>query len=154
MFTLTGTVLHENGIAGAVQIDVPDARQGDDPNTDLDAERQRVADHAYGFISRGNRDGGFAHITEWMQSEQDISAAATWFFNEMMRWESKDAALFFGQTCFAHFLHHGEDQRALKLMSSCLHLDSRWKPATEDRQHAQELARRYGREDLVRLLGS
>jgi len=154
MFTLTGTVLYENDIAGAVHIDVQDYRQGDDPNAELDKERQRVADHAYGFISRGNRDGGFAHIMDWIKSEQDISAAATWFFNEMMSWESKDAALIYGQTCFAHFLHHEEDRRALKLMSSCLHQDSRWKPATEDRQHALELAERYGREDLVRLLRS
>ena len=71
-----------------------------------------------------------------------------------MRWESKDAALFYAQPCLSHFLHHDEDRRALKLISSCLHQDPRWKPSVADRQHAVDLAERHGREDLARLLRS
>jgi len=154
LFTLTGAVLYDNDIAGEVRLDLPAADVDCDTDEELERDRQRVANHAYGFISRGNREGGFAHILERVRVEPDASEAATWFFNEMMRWESKDAALFYAQSCLSHFLHHEEDQRALKLMSSCLHQDPRWKPSTGDRQHAVELAERYGREDLARLLRS
>ena len=152
LFTLTGALLYDKGIAGEVRLDVPVVDVEREAIDELVRERQRVANHAYGFISRGNREGGFVHILEQVGSEPDASEAATWFFNEMMRWESKDAALFYAQTCLSHFLFHDEDQRALKLMSSCLHQDPSWKPSPEDRGHAVALAKRYGRQDLVRLL--
>ena len=72
-----------------------------------------------------------------------------WFFEEMMRWENTDAALFFGQECLAHFLHHDLDAMALKLLSSCIHENPAWRPRPEDRQHAVELAEKYSRDDLL-----
>ena len=152
LFTLTGAVLNVKGIAGEIGIDAAVERSEAEISDDLREDRQKVANHAYGFISRGNREGGFAHIRQWIESEADANDAVTWFFHEMMRWEKKDAALFFAQDCLAHFLHHGEDAKALKLMSSCIFEDPRWKPRAEDRQHAVELAERYGRDDLVRSL--
>ena len=154
LFSLTGAVLYEKDIAGEVRLDLPAADVERTTYGDLERERRRAANHAYGFISRGNRQGGFAHILEQVRSEPDAGEAASWFFNEMMRWESKDAALYYAQSCLSHFLCHDDDQRALKLMSSCLHEDPRWKPSEEDRRHALDLAERHGRKDLVRLLRS
>ena len=148
-FTLTGEVVRRSGVAGDVSIrSLP-------PDTDsqyrdaLTADRQKVADHAYGFISRGNREGGFKHIRQWIESDPDPDDAVQWFFEEMMRWENTDAALFFGQECLAHFLHHNLDAMALKLMASCIHANPRWRPRGEDRPFALELAEKYARDDLL-----
>jgi len=151
-FTLTGGVLAAKGVAVELRIEAPLEAGEEKIAGDLEKEREKIANHAYGFISRGNREGGFKHIRQWIESEANTDEAVSWFFNQMMKWEAKDAALFFGQECFAHFLHHEQDVPALKLMSSCLHENSRWKPRAEDRQHALDLAGRYGREDLVSLL--
>ena len=151
-FSLTGAVLHLRGIIFEVGLEVND---NDDVKTapeDLEKQRQNVANHAYGFISRGNREGGLAHIRDWLQKEADASAAAQWYFNEMIRWEQQDAALIFGRDCLSHFLHHGEERRALKLISACLHADGRWKPLPDDRPAVMELAEKYSRDDLRRLL--
>jgi hypothetical protein len=154
MFTLTGAIVHASGVAHEVGIEAPAERSAAERAVELDARRQKVANHAYGFISRGNREGGFGHIRKWIAAEEDADEAVNWFFNEMMRWEQKDAALFFGQECFAHFLHHDRDALALKLMSRCLHEDPAWRPRREDRQAALVLAERHGREDLLPALRS
>lgn len=151
-FSLTGAVLHRRGIIFEVSLEVSNNDDGKTAPKDLEKQRQCVADHAYGFISRSNREGGLAHIRDWLKNEADTSAAGQWFFNEMMRWEHQDAALRFGQDCLSHFLHHGEEERALKLISACLHADGRWKPFPDDRPAVMELAEKYSRHDLQRLL--
>lgn len=152
MFSLTGNVLETKGIAFAVNIGEPLGPTEERIARDLEMEREKVASHAYGFISRGNREGGFAHIMNWIQKEPDVHEASAWFFSKMMKWESKDAALFYAQTYLAHLLHHDDDLKALKLVSACLHEDPRWKPKTEDRQPVLELAEKHHRDDLVHLL--
>lgn len=152
LFTYTGAVLHANAVTAEVDIEAPAEKTESEITADLEAERQKVANHAYGFISRGNREGGFRHIREWIESDPDTDQAVAWFFNEMMRWETKEPALFFGQECLSHFLHHELDAQALKLMSRCIHEEPRWKPGRDDREHAIELAERYGREDLLKSI--
>ena len=152
MFTFTGAVVHASNVPAEVDIEAPVVKPESEVAQDLVAERQKVANHAYGFISRGNREGGFKHVRQWIASEADTDEAVSWFFNEMMRWESKDAALFFAQECFAHFIHHDLDRPAIKLMTRCLYVDPRWKPRTADRQHAIDLAERYNMDDIVGLL--
>ena len=149
MFSLTGAVLRIKDIA--VQVDIPPTQERsiNDVANDLEKERQRVATHAYGFVSRGNRDGGLAHIRQWIKEEADIGDACQWFFSAMMTWESKDAALFFAQDYFAHLLSQQHDQEALKLISRCLHEDARWKPFERDREAARQLASKYQRDDLL-----
>lgn len=152
MFSLIGSVLYTNDVAFEVDIGRPPevgekARAGD-----LENERQRVASHAYGFISRGNREGGFAHILDWIKKEPDVGAASSWFFAEMMRWESKDAALFYAQFYLAHLLHHEQEAQALKLISTCLYTNPVWKPNVENRPHVLTLVEKYQRDDLLKLL--
>ncbi len=149
LFTLTGGVLAVKGVSLDLRIEPPLEPTEERISGDLEREREKVASHAYGFISRGNREGGFAHIMDWMQQEPDVRDASDWFFNKMMKWESKDPALFFAQTHIAHLLHHAEDAKVLKLVSMCLHENPRWKPKAEDRQHVLELAEKYRRDDLV-----
>ena len=152
MFSLTGAVVHAADIASDVAIEPPMSPTKAEQADACIAERQKVSSHAYGFISRGNRDGGFQHIRDRIADEADPDAAVSWFFSDMMTWENKQAALFFGQECFAHFLHHGRDAQALKIVSRCLHEDPAWRPRREDAEAAALLAERNGRDDLLPAL--
>ena len=152
LFTLRGAVAGRAGVAARIDIGAPAVRTGPATRSALVAEREKVANHAYGFVSRGNREGGFRHIREWIGRDPDPHAAVGWFFNEMMTWESTDAAQFFAQECFSHYLHHDMDAEALKLMSTCVYVNPRWRPAENDRAHAIELAERHGRGDLLASL--
>lgn len=152
LFTLTGALLHAKDLAVDLHIEATGEVGEEDIARDLENDRRQVANHAYGFISRGNRDGGFAHIFDWIRKESDVDAASAWFFGEMMKWEEKEAALFYAQTYLSHLLHREQDAQALKLMSTCIHVNPRWKPTAADRQHAIELATRFQRHDLLESL--
>ena len=152
LFTLTGAMAAHAGVAVKIDVGAPLERSASEVRSATDADREKVASHAYGFISRGNREGGFKHIRDWIQRDPDPDEAVGWFFNAMMKWESTDAALFFAQDCFSHYLSHDMDAEALKLLASCIHENPRWRPKAEDRDHAIELAERYGREDLLKSL--
>jgi hypothetical protein len=152
-FTLTGALLYANDVIKEVDIGPPLARSDDEVAGDLAKERQKVANHAYGFISRNNRAGGFAHINQWLDKEADIDAASEWFFREMQSWENSAAALFFAQQYLNRLLHEEQEVAALKLVARCLHEDPRWKPQLEDRALFLELAERHGRGDLAGPLG-
>ena len=104
MFTLTGSVLHAKGTS--ISVDLPPAREpgAEKLDTDLTRERTEVLNHAYGFVSRGNRQGGLQHIDAWISSEADTGGAYRWFFEQMLKWESTDAALFFAQTYLSWLL--------------------------------------------------
>jgi hypothetical protein len=149
MITLTGSVLRINDVV--FEVDIGPALEPSEKQIagDLEKEREKVATHAYGFISRGNREGGFAHIMDWIRTEPDVHEALAWFFRKMMKWESKEPALLYAQTYLAHLLHHDEDAQALKLISICLHENPRWKPKSEDRQHVLDLVAKYRRDDLL-----
>ena len=152
LFTLTGAVLHANNVAVQVDIGPPLEKSDDDITGDLDKERQKVANHAYGFVSRNNRAGGLAHIKQWIEKDTDTDAAYAWFFREMLTWENNTAALFFAQEYLSRLIHDEQEIAALKLATRCLHEDPRWKPRLEERDLFIELAERHGREDLVRQL--
>lgn len=149
LFTMTGTVLHRNNLA--VQIEIPDSVEptAEELARDLEEERQTVANHAYGFISRGNREGGFAHIRQWLEKETDADEACEWFFQEMLKWENTDPALFFAQEYLGRLLRWKMQNEALKLVVRCLHENERWRPRQENRDEVNELLLRQSREDLV-----
>ena len=152
LFSMTGSVLHTNNVAMQITIEDPVEPTTDDLARDLDHERQKVANHAYGFISRGNRQGGFAHIRQWLEKETAVEEAYPWFFHEMLKWESSDPALFFAQEYLGQLLKWQLDNEALKLIARCLHENARWRPLQEDRDEVNELAARHGREDLIKPL--
>ena len=152
LFSMTGAVLHTNNVAMQVAIEDPLEPTADDIARDLNHERQKVANHAYGFISRGNREGGFTHIRQWLENEAAVEEAYPWFFHEMLKWESNDPALFFAQEYLGRLLRSQMDKDALKLIARCLHENTRWRPLPGNRDEVNELAARHGRKDLITLL--
>ncbi len=154
-FSLTGAVVGASGIRERVGVPVPEEP---DP-TQVQAEdlkaRQAVVDHAYALVSRGNRDGGFAHIQEFIDKLEYLGTKADmfeWFFRQMLRWEDPAPALFFAQRYLALLVEAGEAPRALKVLSRCLYEDAAFRPRTEDRPRLKAMAEAAGRDDLVRQL--
>jgi hypothetical protein len=152
LFTLTGAVLQAHQVMQEVDIDLPLPPTSAELQSDLDTARQRVANHAYGFISRGNRDGGFAHIHHWLQQEIARDEAYAWFFREMLNWELKAPALFFAQDYLRQLLGWNLDREALKLIARCLHEDPDWLPGQDERAAVRALIELQGRNDLARRM--
>jgi hypothetical protein len=151
-FTLTGALLHVRDIRFSLTI--PDPLQPADETLRQRrvADRRGVLTHAYGFISRDNRAGGMAHVRHALGEESYSDDAWHWYFAEMLKWESKDAALTLGQEYLKQLLHEQRDVEAVKLMSRCLLEDERFRPLPDDREAARDVAEKLGREDLIRKL--
>lgn len=155
LFTMTGAILHSRHVA--VMVDIPDSEAPDQTvvREQLIARRQKVANHAYGFVSRGNRAGGLSHIESWLlDNEGDSDDAWDWFFQEMLKWESTDHALFFAQKYLRRLLYRNRHHEALKLISRCLHENPRFRPEASDRERVLQLAAEHGRKDLIAQLGA
>jgi hypothetical protein len=152
--TVTGQIVAAMDVRA--EIDIPDAEEVD---SDTRAEaatraRQQVLNHAYGVISRGNRDGGFAHLASFVTREADPLATKRWFFNAMLQWESKDAALFYAQRLFTDLLDRGNDIEAMKLIARCVREDPRFQVLADDRERAMLVAERLGNRDVIKILGA
>lgn len=119
---------------------------------DLERSRNAVLTHAYGFISRDNREGGFKHIMDEIAKEADVATAWAWYFERMMRWEQKRHALLFAQRYVHDLLLHGETIPALKVILRCRLVDEQFKPLAEDMQAAIRAAESSGNNELVAVL--
>ena len=152
LFSLTGGVLREKG--ASISVDMPPAREPDAEKLDADLthERTKVLNHAYGFVSRGNRQGGLQHLADWIEKEVDAEEAYQWFFEQMLKWESNEAALFFAQRYISWLLEHRRDVQVLKLIARCRLEDARFKPLAEDRSAARAAAERLGNDELYEYL--
>ncbi len=152
LFSLTGAIV---GKRDAVKhVDYLNPQEPDQAAVDALAERERIniLNHAYGLISRGNREGGMSHIQAHLDNSPSIADDYRWFFEGMLRWEETDPALVFAQRYLSYLLDAGEQVMALKLLSRCTLEDPRFRPRPEDRARMRELAQAYGRDDLGKML--
>ncbi len=124
----------------------------DELAADLEQSRNAVLTHAYAFASRGNRDGGFKHIADWIDQDPDTVRAWAWFLERMLRWEEKQHALFFAQHYIHDMLQHGETVPALKTIMRCRLVDDSFKPLKEDIPRAIEAATSSGNIELATVL--
>jgi len=150
--SVTGTLIEPSGLV--YDVDIPDALEaGDDEIAEqLETARAAVLAHAYGFVSRNNREGGFRHIMNWIEKEADAVAAWAWFFDRMLRWEEQQHALFFAQKYVHDMLRHGEKIPALKVIMRCRLVDEQFHPLREDLPAALEAAESTGNIELAAFL--
>ena len=151
-FSLVGTLIESRGLIE--DVDIPEALGPTVAETDeaLEKARQQELNHAYGFISRDNRAGGFRHLRARIDSDPDPAGAWAWFFNRMLAWEDPIHALFFAQHYVRDMLRHGEKVPAVKVMMRCRLVDERWRPFREDLVAAAEAAEHCGNSELAAVL--
>lgn len=125
---------------------------GDKEDEQLRKQRAEVLDHAYGFISRDNREGGFKHIHDRIERDPDPDAAWSWFFDQMMLWEIKEPALLLAQSYLTRLLHDGDYAKAVKVMTRCQHVHASFLPLADDRELAREAAEECGNDELAQTL--
>ena len=151
-FSLLGSLIESYGLMSNVSIPDPLEPGEEKIAAGIEDSRTKVLNHAYGFVSRGNRQGGFAHIEEWINNEQDVAAAWAWFFDRMMCWEQQQHALFFAQTYVHDMLKHGEKIPALKVIMRCRLVDAEFHPFRDDLPAAIEAAQSTGNIELAAVL--
>ncbi len=151
-FSLTGSLIEPFGLMADVSI--PDALEPAQDEIDANVEQECTAilNHAYGFISRGNRAGGFKHVTEWAAASPDPRAAWAWFFERMLVWENQEHALFFAQLYIHDMLGHAENIPALKVLMRCRLVSERFRPLSEDLPAIIEVAQASGNIELAAVL--
>lgn len=151
-FAVSGTVIHEPRLIDEVAIHdsvEPDVKQ---QIAHLVRERTAVLNHAYGFLSRGNRDGGLRHIYEWLARDPSPAEGWPWFFEQMLRWEQSDHALIFAQRYISELLANELPVPAVKTILRARLIDEQFRPLAADLPRAIEAAEGCGNVALVAAL--
>lgn len=151
-FSLVGSLIEPYGLIEEIDIPAPTEKDGAEIAHDLEKNRVGVLNHAYGFISRGNREGGFEHIFDWMTNDPDPVAAWAWFFDRMLAWENKSTAMFFAQHYLHDLLRHDEKVPAVKLLMRCRLVDGQFRPLTGDVAAAVAASEACGNAELAAIL--
>ena len=154
LFTFVGAVVGRSGASAMISIPDPVEMTPDEVAALTDAERTRILSHAYGFISRNDREGGFAHIQTYIDASPNPASDYHWFLNEMFEWESTDDALFFAQRYLTYLLDLNAQIDAMKLIGRCRLENSSFRPLLEDRERVLDVARRLQHEELEKYLSS
>ena len=149
---LTGALIAPSQLVEDVYID--ERLEADEQQIagDLMKLREGVLGHAWAFISRDNRRGGFEHIFCALEEDPDPVAAWDWYLGGMFKWDNPRHALFFGQHYIHDALRHGEDVRAVKVILRCRLVDAQFKPSREDMPAAIAAAEKTGNSELAEVL--
>jgi len=151
-FSLVGSLIEPYRLIEDIEIPAAPKKRGDAIVRELASTRKAVLNHAYGFISRDNRSGGFKHVFDSIDTDPDPVAAWAWYFEQMLRWEDQRPAMFFAQ----HYLHdqlkHGEQGSAVKLLMRCRLVDEQFRPLPGDMAAATAAADACGHAELVAVL--
>ena len=132
LFAVTGAVTRGSNLFA--EVDLPEAAGVVEEKWQRGLARKRTAvlNHAYGLVSRGNRDGGLEHIYRWLADEPDPDAAWPWYFEQMLRWEDSYPALLLAQQYLGRLLESGDEVGAVKLMLRCRLVDESFRPLGAD----------------------
>ncbi|MGI9232508.1 MAG: hypothetical protein ACR2RD_02660 [Woeseiaceae bacterium] len=135
-FSLVGSLIRPYGLVEDIDIPGPQSHDASAAVDELEKVRGNALTHAYGFISRGNRDGGFRHLFDCIDDDPDPVAAWAWFFDRMLAWDSPMPAMFFAQHYVHDHLKHGEQVAAVKLIMRCRLVDAQFRPFPDDLEAA------------------
>jgi hypothetical protein len=147
--TLLGGILRPHRFHEEVDIPAPVGPDDAEQAADLDRQRTRVLNHAYGFASRDNRGGGLAHVYAWLERDPDPARGWRWFFEQMLKWENKDPVLVFAQQYLSQLLHSELEIEAVKLMMRCRLVNPAFVPLSGDLELARQAALNCHNEDLA-----
>ncbi len=151
-YAVTGAIMRHKKLIDEVYIDDPLEPEVEKQLSDLDKQRTAILNHAYGFMSRGNREGGLGHIYAWLQEDPDPEQAWSWFFEQMLQWEQGKSALFFAQRYLSRLLAVDEPVKAVKLVLRCQLLDASFRPFRDDISATIDVATRCGNTALADAL--
>lgn len=151
-YAVVGATVRPQQLHKEVDISEPLAPDDDQVDASLSKERTAVLSHAYGFIGRGNRDGGFKHLYGHLDRDPEPDTAWQWFFEQMLGWEVQEPALLFGQQYLSRLLNDGNDVVAVKLMMRCRLINEAFKPLPEDRERALIAAEHCQNDELISIL--
>ncbi len=149
---VTGTLIAPHRLIDDVDIPEPIAPLRSKDENDLEQNRVLTLSHAYGFISRGNRDSGFRHIFTEIEQDPDPLGAWQWYFERMLTWDEKQHSLFFAQHCVRDMLANDEKIPALKMIMRCRLLNEQFTPFREDIPAAIAAAEGCGNIELAAVL--
>lgn len=152
LHSVIGSIMTAHDIFDEVSIPGPVELSREELAENLERSRNAVLTHAYGFISRDNREGGFNHIVEHIAKEAYVASAWAWYFERMMRWEQKQHALFFAQRYVHDLLLHGETIPAVKVILRCRLVDEQFRPLADDVPAAIRAAESSGNNELAAVL--
>lgn len=151
-YAVTGALIRDKRLLDAVDIpDLPGLRESAE-QTEVRKQRATTLNHAYALASRGNLEGAFRHLEEWIGQDPDPDVARGWYLEQMLGWEDTLPALLFARRMLGLFLDRGEDVRAVKLMLRCRLVNDEFRPLPEDLPAAAAAARRCGNEALAKSL--
>ena len=151
-FAVVGAVTRSTGLIDDVEL--PDGTLPD-PEETLAAEaasRMRVLNHAYGFVSRGNRDSGLEHIYASLRDDADPDQAWPWYLEQMLRWEDSYPGLLLAQQYLGRLLGNGDQLGAVKLMLRCRLVDESFRPLSADLPQAIAAAEACNNGELAEIL--
>jgi len=151
-FAVTGAITRGSGVFDDVETPAAAEPDAGEMQRRLERRRSSVLNHAYGFVSRGNRDGGLAHIRDWLARDPEPDTAWGWFLERMLRWQESYPALLLAQHYLARLLEHNEQVAAVKLMLRCRLVDEAFRPLPGDLPRAIAAARACRNEDLASAL--
>jgi len=136
------------------ELDIPDATLvvEEELHEQQSLVRTAVLNHAYGLISRGNREKGLAHLYRELADDPDSATGWFWYYDRMMRWERNNAGLVFAQQYLHHLLQDGENVAAVKVMLRCRLVNAAFKPLADDIPLAIYAAEQSHNEELASFL--
>ena len=151
-FAVTGAIAR--GTTLFSEIDLPEADAADEEKLrrGLERQREKVLDHAYGFVSRGNRDGGLEHIYRWLASDPDPDEAWPWCLERTLRWADPYPGLLLAQQYLGRLLETGDQVAAVKLLLRCRLVDETFRPLAADLPRAIAAAEACNNGELAEIL--
>jgi hypothetical protein len=151
-FAVTGAVARGTSLLSDIDLPAADVADEEKLRRGLVRQRMKVLDHAYGFVSRGNRDGGLEHVYQWLADDPDPGTAWPWFQQQMLQWEDDLAGLLFAQQYLGRLLALGEQIAAHKLIMRCRLIDDAFRPLSPDLPRAIAAAEACNNPELVEVL--
>jgi len=149
---LCGRLLARFDVFAETDIGPPVLPAAAEADARLERRRAQALDHAYGLVSRGNRDGGFRYLRQHAGGEADPLGAELRFMEAMWRWDLGEAPLFYAQLLIGRLLDAGADVPAMKVTLRALDANPRFRPLPGDLPRLREAASRLGNEAVLAAL--